>query len=123
MSKLLVSHKKAKHIAFALFLVGIIFLSFKESWWPGILLVIGIPLSVKQYLLNKKYDVALTLFVFLGAFFSAQFNIESKIFLPILFITGGIYLLFRDLLEESTLSEHEIEEDINEEIEEKQHDK
>lgn len=123
MPKLLVCHKKAKQIAFALFLVGIVFLSLYGDWWPGIMLVIGIPLAVKQFFLGKRYDVAVTAFVFLGVFVTVQFEIEWKVFLPVLFTIGGIYILFRDLLEESTLTEHEIEEDINEEIEEDQHDK
>lgn len=123
MSKLMVCHKKAKQIAFAVFVVGIVFLSLQGDWWPGIMLVIGIPLALKQFLLGKRYDVAITLFVFLGVFITVELDIEWKVFLPILFTTGGIYILFRDLLEESTLNEKEIEEDINEEIEEKQHDK
>ena len=123
MPKLLVCHKKAKQIAFALFLVGIVFLSLYGDWWPGIMLVIGIPLAVKQFFLGKRYDVAVTAFVFLGVFVTVQFEIEWKVFLPVLFTIGGIYILFRDLLEESSLTEHEIEEDINEEIEEDQHDK
>jgi len=123
MPKLLVCHKKAKQIAFALFLVGIVFLSLYGDWWPGIMLVIGIPLAVKQFFLGKRYDVAVTAFVFLGVFVTVQFEIEWKVFLPVLFTIGGIYILFRDLLEESTLTEHEIEEDINEEIEEDQHEK
>lgn len=123
MSKLMVCHKKAKQIAFALFLVGIVFLSLQGDWWPGIMLAIGIPLAVKQFFLGKRYDVAVTAFVFLGVFVTVQFEIEWKVFLPVLFTIGGIYILFRDLLEESTLTERETEEDMNEEIEENQHDK
>lgn len=119
----MVCHKKAKQIAFALFLVGIVFLSLQGDWWPGIMLAIGIPLAVKQFFLGKRYDVAVTAFVFLGVFVTVQFEIEWKVFLPVLFTIGGIYILFRDLLEESTLTERETEEDMNEEIEENQHDK
>ena len=121
MSDLVVCQKKAKRFAFALFLIGLAILSYIGIWWPGIMLAIGIPLAIKQYLLGKRYDVAITLFVFVGVFVTVQYEIEWKILLPVLFTVGGIYILCRDLLEGSLLSESEKEEDINEEIEEDQH--
>jgi len=122
MFHLIVCHKKAKWLSFLLFLVGIVILSWTGAWWPDIALVIGIPLALKQFLLGKRYDVGVTLFVFLGVFITVQFDIEWKVLLPILFTIGGIYVFFRDLIEESILTEKETDEDINEEIEEDQHD-
>lgn len=119
----IVCQKKAKRFSFALFLIGVVCLSYVGIWWPGIMLAIGIPLAVKQYLLGKRYDVALTLFVFAGVFITVQFDIEWKVLLPVLFTIGGIYILFRDLVETSQLTEKEKEEDLNEEIEEDQHGK
>jgi hypothetical protein len=119
----IVCQKKAKRFSFALFLIGVVCLSYTGVWWPGIMLAIGIPLAVKQYLLGKRYDVALTLFVFLGVFVTVQFDIEWKVLLPVLFTIGGIYILFRDLVETYQLTEKEREEDLNEEIEEEQHEK
>lgn len=119
----IVCQKKAKRFSFALFLIGVVCLSYAGVWWPGIMLAIGIPLAVKQYLLGKRYDVALTLFVFVGVFVTVQFDIEWKVLLPVLFTIGGIYILFRDLVETSQLTEKEREEDLNEEIEEDQHEK
>lgn len=123
MADLIVSHKKAKRFSFALFLVGVAILSYHGIWWPGIMLAIGIPLAVKQYLVGKRYDVLITLFVFLGVFITVQFNVQWEILLPVLFTIGGIYILFRDLIESSTLNEKDQEEDLNEEIEEEQHKK
>lgn len=119
----IVCQKKATRLSFALFLIGLATLSFVGVWWPGIMLAIGIPLSVKQYLLGKRYDVALTLFVFVGVFVTVEFDIKWEILLPVLFTIGGIYILFRDFLESVTPTEKEKEEDLNEEIEESQHDK
>jgi hypothetical protein len=119
----IVCNKKAKKLSFALFLIGIVCLSYVGVWWPGIMLAIGIPLAVKQYLLGKRYDVALTLFVFCGVFVSVQFDVEWEVLLPVLFTVGGIYILFRDLTESSMPTEKDIEADINEEIEESQHEK
>ena len=121
MSHPIASQKKAAAIAISLFLIGLGILSYTGNWWPGIMLIIGIPLSIKQYLTGKKYDFALTLFVFVGVFVSVQFDIEWKILLPVLFTIGGIHLFCKDCLESFFPSEEEKEEDLNEEIEEDQH--
>ena len=120
MSHPLVSHKKAKNISVALFLLALAILSYNGNWWPGILLGIGIPLAFKQYLSGKKYDVVITLLVFIGGFFCVSQQLSEHIILPILFIIGAIYILSRDWIEATTLSEKEQEEDKNEEIEETQ---
>jgi len=123
MSNLIVCKKKATRFAFCLFLIGVAILSYGGNWWPGIMLAIGIPLAIKQFLLGKRYDVLVTLFVFCGVFASVWFDLYRKPVLPVLFITGGIYILFRDFFESSLPNEKEREEDLNEEIEEEQHDK
>lgn len=123
MSHPMTSKKKAKALSFALFLIGIAILSIIGSWWPGIMLAIGLPLALRQYLLDRHYDVGITLFVFVGVFVTVQFNISWEILLPVLFTLGGIYIFFREYLESKTAPEEEIEEDLNEEIEEDQHKK
>lgn len=123
MPRPIVCQKKAKAFSFILFLIGVALLSYFHSWWPGIMLAVGIPLALKQYLLGRRYDVAVTLFVFLGVFVTVQFRIEWEVLLPVLFTIGGIYILCRDFLEESILPEADRETDINEEIEEEQHKK
>ncbi len=123
MTQILVSRKKAKTISISLFLVALAIVSYTGDWWPGIMLAIGIPLALKQYLLGKKYDVLITLIVFVGVFLSIHQKLFWPILLPVLFTLGGIYVFFRDIIEESSISEPEQEEDLNEEIEETQHKK
>jgi len=123
MSCSLASKKKAKNISLALFFVGLAILSYTGRWWPGIMLVIGLPLALKQYLLGKRYDVGITLFVFVGVFISVAFDISWDILLPILFTIGGIYVFCRDFVENTSPTEEEQEEDLNLEIEEDQHQK
>ncbi len=118
MSRLIVCKKKGKVLALSLFLIGLAILSYTGSWWPGIMLAIGLPLAFKQYLAGKVYDVAVTLFVFIGVFVTVSFDIQWDILLPVLFTVGGIYIFCRDFLEDSLFSESEKEEDLNEEIEE-----
>lgn len=119
----ILSHKKTQALSFALFLVGLAIITFFNYWWPGIMLVIGVPLALRQLLLRKYYDMVITLVVFFGVFISVAFQIKWKLLLPILFIIGAIYILFRDFIESKEEDEEELEEDLNEEIEEEQHKK
>lgn len=122
MTKPLTSMKTAKFLSLALFLVGLAILTYLENWWPGIMLVIGLSLAFREYLLGRRYDMAITLIVFVGVFISA-FLTWSRYLIPVLFTIGGIYIFFRDYIESSFPSEEDAEENVNEEIEEEQHKK
>jgi hypothetical protein len=115
------SKKRAKALCVALFLIGLAILSYLHSFWPGIMLVVGLPLALRQYLLGRHYDMGVSLFVFGGVFVTVQFNISWEILLPVLFGLGGIYVLFREFLESKEEPLTDEEEDINKEIEEDQH--
>ncbi len=115
----LTSRKKAQAISTALFLLGLAILIFTDAWWPGIMLVIGIPLALRQYLLGRTYDMGISLLVFLGTFITVQFDISWRIFLPTLFTIGAIYILFREFTGADGEKEEEKEEDLNHELEEK----
>ena len=115
------SKRRAKAISMALFFVGLAILSYLNAWWPGIMLVIGLPLALRQYMLDRHYDMGISLFVFVGVFITVQFNISWEILLPVLFAIGGIYVLFREYLESRAETLEEKEDDINKEIEEDQH--
>lgn len=117
----IVSKKRAKALSVALFLIGLAIISYLGAWWPGIMLAVGLPLALRQYLLGRHYDMGVTLFVFVGVFVTVQFDISWEILLPVLFALGGIYILFREYLESKEEPLSEEEEDINQEIEEDQH--
>jgi predicted membrane protein len=114
-----VSKKKAAGISFAVFLIILAIITLTEYWWPGIMLLIGIPLAIKQFLNGRKYDMFITLFVFLGVFVTVQFQIPWKYLLPVIFTIGGIYILFKELFMRAD-TEAENEESLNKEIEEKE---
>lgn len=114
------SKRKAKVLTTALFLVGLAIVSYLGAFWPGIMLAVGIPIALRQFLLGRHYDMGITLFVFGGVFVTVQFEIHWEILLPVLFGLGGVYILCREYLEsKEPLAEEE--EDINCEIEEEQH--
>lgn len=119
----IVSRKRAKALSVALFLIGLAIVSYLQAWWPGIMLAVGIPLALRQYLLGRHYDMMVSLFVFIGVFVTVQFDISWEILLPVLFALGGVYILFREYLESKEETLEEEEEDINQEIEEDQHPK
>ena len=115
----LTSRKKAQALSTALFLLGMAVVIITDTWWPGIMLVVGLPLAARQYLLGRTYDMMISLLVFVGTFVTVQFDISWRIFLPMLFSLGAVYILIREFTESSTRSEVEDEDDLNHEIEEK----
>ena len=121
MAKPTTSKRTAKALFLGSFLLGLAIITYLGAWWPGIMLVVGIPLALRQYLLGRHYDVGITLFVFGGVFVTVQFNISWQILLPVLFTIGGIYIFIREYIEGK--SEPEEEEEMNQEIEEEQHKK
>ena len=122
-SRALVSKKKAGLLSTGLFLLGLAVLIFTDLWWPGIMLAVGLPLALRQYLLARTYDMGITLLVFVGTYVTVQFDISWRVFLPVLFTIGAIYILCREFMtpdpDEEPEDEVDKEEDIQHEIEEK----
>ena len=104
--------KQSKLVSLIVFFLTIIIVAFTKSWWPGIMLALGLPLAVFQYMQGRKYDTMITLFVFVGAWVTVQFQIQWEILLPVLFSIGGIYLFFREWIENRGVKkDDEIEKD------------
>jgi len=120
MAQRITSKKKAQALSTALFLIGLAILVVTEAWWPGIMLAVGIPLALRQYLLGRTYDMCISLLVFVGTFVTVQFDITWRVFLPILFTIGAIYVLCREFMSPDEEEEDEVEkdEDVQHEIEE-----
>ncbi len=116
----MMSRKKIAVFSIVLFFAGLVFLTVFGGWWPGIMLAVGLPLSLRQYLLGRRYDMCVSLFVFLGVFITVQFDIAWEIILPVIFTIGGVYLLGRELIEFRQITEDESEEDTNLEIEDEE---
>ena len=125
MARSLLSKKSAHIISFLLFAAGIAVLAYFKIWWPALILVLGIPIALKHYLLGEFFDTYLSLFIFFGVFATFQFQIKFDILLPVFFTIGGIYIFFKEFFGKgkSKSSKHlhpegEDEEDFNEEDEE-----
>lgn len=114
MSKPVLLRKRAKIVALVVFFLGLLILTLIGNWWPGIMLVVGLPLAILQYLQGRHYDMGVSLFVFFGAFVTVQFNIRWEVFLPILFAIGGVYIFFREFLFSRSTEDEEFDEDKKE---------
>ena len=111
-----VSQRRAKTLSSALFLIGLAIVSLTQNFWPGMMLVIGIPLAVRQYLLGHIYDAALSLVIFCGAYFVAGFNVSWEVVLPVLFIIAALYILIQEFFNPALTTEAEDEESLRNEI-------
>jgi predicted membrane protein len=117
------SRRKAHSLSFALFLIGLALVAYFKYWWPGIMLAVGIPIAVRQYLLGKIFDMIVSLVVFIGVFVTVQFQIKWDIILPVLFTIGGLYIFFKEFFGPKEDPEVEDDEDQAHEIEEDDEDK
>ncbi len=96
MNMQIVSKKKADAISNGVFLVSLGILFYTNSWWPGILLGLWAYLATRQYLMGRVYDFILTSIILIGLFIVSFFKIDWTILTPILFVLGGIYIIFRE---------------------------
>jgi hypothetical protein len=112
------SRKRASAIGTALFLIGLAIVTMLDSWWPGIMVAIGVPIAVRQFLLGRHFDMCVTLFIFLGVFVTVQFDIDWQTLLPMIFVIGALYVLLREFQENKEHPEDIEDEDVNHEIEE-----
>jgi divalent metal cation (Fe/Co/Zn/Cd) transporter len=82
------------------------------------MLVIGLPLALRQYLAGKTYDALSSLFVFIGFFVIAGFDISWEILMPVLFLIAALYILLREFFNPASHTTAEEEESLSYEIEE-----
>lgn len=90
------SHRKADAVANGLLLIGLGILFYTQAWWPGILLVIWVNVATRQFLTARYYDFAMSTIILVGLFVIMLYKVEWNLLLPILFVLGGIYIIFRE---------------------------
>jgi hypothetical protein len=94
------SQKKARAFSLALFLLLLAAITYLDAWWPGIMLAIGLPIALRQGLVGKYTDMAITLVIFLGVFISVHFGLNGKRVAALLLFGGGLWLFFKEMAEE-----------------------
>ena len=116
--KQMMSKKRAESICYATLLIGLAILFYSGNWWPATMLVIGLPLALKQFLNGRKREAFLSLFFFTGYYITEVFNIPWKMLIPILFIMAAIYVICKEWVESRSETEIQMEQDLNKKIEE-----
>lgn len=130
MLKPLLTKRKSDAISNGVFLVALGALFYFEFWWPGILLAIWAALATRQYLTGRQYDLIISSIILLGLFIVTYFRLDWSTLMPVLFVLGGIYLIFReyyfvhplDKQEQAERLKEEIKDEIKEELQEKSND-
>lgn len=94
--KPITSKRKADTISNGAFLIALGILFATDTWWPGILLAIWVTLALRQYLAGRIYDLCISTAILMGLFAISIFKWNWSVLMPILFVVGGIYIIFRE---------------------------
>lgn len=115
MTKTLLSRRRADKVALAIFLLGLALLSYRETWWPELILVFGAAFFAKKILTSRYYEALLAVVIFGGGYATIAYSLG---WMPVLFVVAAIVVLFQafintpeDEIEEEDELEKEIEED------------
>lgn len=95
----------AKAIALVLVISGLIILGFLNMWWPYVLLVAGLPLALKNYLVGRYLDFAIWFVVYVGAFIIAEFHLRDQILLPVFLGIGAVYAFVKGFFRPKTMDQ------------------
>lgn len=96
MSLPILPKRKADAISNGVFLIALGMLFYTNYWWPGILAAIWASIGLRQFLTGRIYDLCISTIILLGLFVITAFDFEWAVLLPVLFIIGGIYIIFRE---------------------------
>lgn len=112
---------KADAISNGAFLMGLAVLFASNTWWPGILLLLWVSVALREYLTGRFYDLVISSIILIGLFAMALFDLSISFLVPMLFILGGIYIIFREFFfsEETEDQPEEILDDAD--IDESEH--
>lgn len=96
MAQPILSKRKTEAFANGCFLIALGILFYTGAWWPGILLAIWVLLAVRQYFSGRSYDLFISSIILLGLFTVTYFKYDWTLLMPVLFVVGGIYIIFRE---------------------------
>lgn len=91
-----VSKRQAYAISNGVFFILLGILFYTDAWWPGILIAVGIMLTIRQYLTQRTVDLLITLVILAIIVLISITGIAFSVLLPLLFILGGLYIIFRE---------------------------
>jgi predicted membrane protein len=109
--------KKIEAISNGVFIICLGILFFTGGWWPGILLALWVLLAIRQYFTHRIRDLVISSIILLGLFALSFFNIEWSVILPVLFVIGGIYIIFREYFFAEDTDGEEKSQEIKDDVE------
>lgn len=96
MKHIILPKRKAEAVSNGLALVCFAVLFLTNSWWPGILLAILVWIGSRQYFTGRYWDLAISTVILISLFLVVFFNVDLSALVPILFVLGGVYIIFRE---------------------------
>ena len=117
---MILSHKKTRGFCAALFLVGLAFLAYFQTFWPWILVVIGTVLGFRGIALGKIYDGIFNFSTSIILTITYEMKITWSYVLPVILVIAAIYEIYKAYIDETNLSVDESIEDKNHELEEQE---
>lgn len=117
MANRILSKKKTEAISNGVFLITLGILFYTDAWWPGILIAIWATLAIRQYFSGRTYDLIISSIILIGLFFVTFFNIKWSLLIPVLFVIGGIYIIFREYFFAGESEGEDKSEEIKDDIE------
>ena len=96
MKQLVLSKKKATMISNGIFFFFLGIMIFTNSWWPGIIVALGVTLTSRQYLSGRYYSAIISAVIFTAVFLFALSRFNFDVLAPVLFILAGIFLIVRE---------------------------
>ncbi len=104
--------RKVHALSNGAFIVSLGVLFYTNFWWPGILLALWVYMALREWLSGRTYDLIISSVVLLGLFAVSLFNWSWSVLMPVLFVLGGIYIVFREFVLESDTNGEDIAEEI-----------
>jgi len=90
------ANRKATAVANGAFLLAFGLVILVNQWWPWVLVPLWINIFLRQYLTHRLFDAAVSTVLFWG-FIALTFVPTARAYvIPVLFFTGGIYLIVRE---------------------------
>ena len=116
MANRILSKRKSEAISNGVLLISLGILFYANAWWPWILLAIWTTLALRQYFSGRIYDLFISSIVLIGLFLISFFNVNWSVLMPILFVVGGIYIIFREYFFAGATDEEDKSEEIKDDI-------
>lgn len=89
------NNKNRTGIAGGVFLIGLGFLALTGTWWPGILIVIGLAACADRMFVGNYLQGLLALAFFVGVSIFSTLQVQWHILGPFIFISLGLIVLVK----------------------------